>query len=318
MKLPTARRGLWRPRVMLAAAFVCAILVGVAVTRQIPSLKTRQHEVGIASASALIDSSRSQLADLGLDTGSDVGTLAARASLLASLMATPDIENEIARIAGVPPDDLIANAPASAAAPGSPAPAAVTTISPSNPSASIVNVSIPNLQAGLMPIILVGTRAPTPALAARLANASFTALADDVNSVAAAANVAAGHRLTVRQLGPAVSAVASSGPGLLDGVAAGLATFLLLCAAFLGVPAFREARRRAARAEAWSPASSSDFGLGPWPSGQDAPEPGGFPERGAPQPVWPWPGTGGDHALQRPNESFGSDLWAARRMVNGG
>jgi hypothetical protein len=250
MKLLAAIRRVWRRRILLVVAVLLAGVVGVAITRQIPSLKTRQYQVGIASASALIDTSRSQVGDLSLDTGSDVGTLAARASLLANLMATSQIKDDIARRAGISPSQLIATPPAAAGVASSSTPdVPLASANPSSPKASILNISVPSLQAGIMPIILVGTQAATPALAARLANAAFAALQADVDSVAAADKVPGIHRLAVRQLGPAVSGLASRGPGMVEGVLGAVVTFLLICGAFIAIPSLRAAWRRAGETE---------------------------------------------------------------------
>jgi hypothetical protein len=217
---------------VLALALGCALLVGVAVTYRIPSLKSRRHDVGIASASVLVDSSRSQLADLGATSGTDLNTLATRASLLASMMASSQFKDDIASRAGVLSRNLVVIPPAQVQ-PATTAAPAVTAGSPSSPQASVVNVSIPNLQAGLIPLILVGTQASTASKAALLANASVAALEAEVSSVAAADHVPPLQQLTLRPLGPAASSTVNRGPGTLEGLLAGLAAFLVICAAGL-------------------------------------------------------------------------------------
>jgi hypothetical protein len=217
---------------VLALALGCSLIVGVTLTYRIPSLKSRRHDVGIASASVLVDSSRSQLADLGATSGTDLNTLATRASLLASMMASSQFKNDIASRAGVLSRDLVVIPPAQVQ-PATTAAPAVTASSPSSPQVSVVNVSIPNLQAGLIPLILVGTQASTASKAALLANASVAALEAEVSSVAAADHVPPLQQLTIRALGRAASSTVSRGPGTLEGLLAGLATFLVICAAGL-------------------------------------------------------------------------------------
>jgi hypothetical protein len=217
---------------VLALALGCSLIVGVILTYRIPSLKSRRHDVGIASASVLVDSSRSQLADLAATSGTDLNTLATRASLLASMMASSQFKDDIASRAGVLSRDLVVVPPAQVQ-PATTAAPAVTAGSPSSPQASVVNVSIPNLQAGLIPLILVGTQASTASKAARLANASVAALEAEVSSVAAADHVPPLQQLTIRPLGPAASSTVSRGPGTLEGLLAGLAAFLVICAAGL-------------------------------------------------------------------------------------
>ena len=217
---------------VLALALGCSLIVGVILTYRIPSLKSRRHDVGIASASVLVDSSRSQLADLAATSGTDLNTLATRASLLASMMASSQFKDDIASRAGVLSRNLVVIPPAQVQ-PATTAAPAVTAGSPSSPQASVVNVSIPNLQAGLIPLILVGTQASTASKAALLANASVAALEAEVSSVAAADHVPPLQRLTIRPLGPAASSTVSRGPGTLEGLLAGLAAFLVICAAGL-------------------------------------------------------------------------------------
>ncbi len=217
---------------VLALALGCSLIVGVAITYRFPSLKSRRHHVGIASASILVDSSRSQLADLGASSGTDLNTLATRASLLASMMASSQFKADIAGRAGVLSRDLVVIPPAQVQ-PATTAAPAVTAASPSSPQVSVVNVSIPNLQAGLIPLILVGTQASTASKAALLANASVAALEAEVSSVAAADHVPPPQQLTIRPLGPAASSTVSRGPGTLEGLLGALATFLVICAAGL-------------------------------------------------------------------------------------
>ena len=230
-------RQLSRLRIFVAAALVFACLVGIAITYQIGfPPKSRQHNVGVASASALVDSSKSQVADLSAGAGSDAVSLAARASLLASLMATSPIKDDIAARGGVPANLLVATPPPSIGTASSPAPAVTSaSASSSDPRASTLNISIPNVQAGQLPIIQVSTQARTEALAARIANAAFAALQADVSSVATADNVPTLQRLVVRALGPANSGVVSQGPGPLFGLLGAIGAFVLACAAILGV-----------------------------------------------------------------------------------
>ncbi|MGP0053179.1 MAG: hypothetical protein ACLPZR_30670, partial [Solirubrobacteraceae bacterium] len=69
MTLVTAIGRLRHPRLLALVAALLSCLAGIAIVYQIPSLKARQHQVGVASATALVDSSKSQVADLGDSTG---------------------------------------------------------------------------------------------------------------------------------------------------------------------------------------------------------------------------------------------------------
>jgi hypothetical protein len=247
VNLVAAMRRLGRRHLLLLAALILACLVGVVIPYRIgfpPSLRSRQYQVGIASASALVDSTRSQLADLGADTGSDVGTLAYRASLLASLVTSSPIKDEIAQRAGVPANDLIATGPATVVGSDSPAPSVSNApINESGPTASTLSVSVPTLPAGQIPVIQVNTQGPSPAIAASLANAAFAALQAEVNSVAGTDRIPALQRVVIRPLGPADAALASRGPGLLYGILGAVLTFVLACGAILGITSLRAAWR---------------------------------------------------------------------------
>ena len=118
----------------------------------------------------------SQIVDLGGKTGADIGTLSARASLLASLMTSSPIKDEIASRAGVSPDELIAVSPAAAAPGAAAAGASGRPVKTADPKANILTAKIPNLKSGEIPIIAVTTQAPDEDAAARLANESVGVL----------------------------------------------------------------------------------------------------------------------------------------------
>jgi hypothetical protein len=129
---------------------------------------------------------------------------------------------------------VIATGPASVVGSDSPAPSVPnTTISPSSPKASTLTASVPTLAAGQIPVIQVNTQAPTAAIAANLANATFAALQSDVNSVAGTDNVPVLQRVVIRPLGPATATSVSQGPGLLFGMAGAVLTFFLACGAIV-------------------------------------------------------------------------------------
>jgi hypothetical protein len=245
MNLVSLARRLWSRRRYLIVALVCACLGGIAL-----QLTSHRRDVGIASASALVDSSGSEVADLGAG-GGDPATLAGRASLLASVMTGSPMKDEIARLAGVTPGTVIANPPKVAGSVVSPAPPVPDApIKPSDPRASILNVSVVSAGQGIeLPIIEVETQAPTAAAAARLANASFTALETNVNSTAAANRIPAQSRLFIRPLGGAGFATEIQGAGPLDDVLVGCVLFVLGCCAILGIPWLRTAWHTAAEIE---------------------------------------------------------------------
>jgi hypothetical protein len=232
---------LGRHRVLVGVALACACLAGALIPLR-PGLppKSRQYTVGVASATALVDSARSQVADVGAETGTDMTTLASRASVLATLMTSPPITDDIARRAGLAPDHLVANPPPAVAQ--QPSTSAVPPARPRIPARALttLDVSIPTVASGQLPIIVADVQAPNAALAARVANAAFAALWADMSSVADASQVPALQRLVIRPLGPASSNTETRGPGPILGLIAALGLFLLACAAILSGSRFHD------------------------------------------------------------------------------
>jgi hypothetical protein len=250
MEFVAMLRVLWRYRLLVGIAALLALLAGLSVAYRIgfpPKLESRQYSVGIGSVTALVDTPSSQIVDLGPDTGADIGTLSARASLLASLMTSSPIKDEIASRAGVAPDQLIAVSPGA----GSPGAAASSgdaggSISATNPKANILTAKVPSLESGEIPIIAVSTQAPDAAAAARLANESIAVLKAHLQTVAGQDQVPDARRVVVRQLGQAKSTTESRGPARTMALLVALLIFCVGCATILGISALVRGWRRAA------------------------------------------------------------------------
>jgi capsular polysaccharide biosynthesis protein len=247
MELVSILRLLWRHRVLVAIAALVSVLVGLSMVYRIglpPKLESRHYQVGIGSVTALVDTPHSQVVDLGGDTGSDIATLSARASLLASLMASSPLKDEIASRAGIRPDELLTAAQSGGTSDAAPAP------TPANDAeATILKASIANLDSGQIPIISVNTQAPTEAAAARLANESIAVLQQQIKSQAGTDKVPEARRVVVRQLGPARSATVSRGPSPTIGIAVAVLVLLLGCATIVGMSALVGGWRRAVELE---------------------------------------------------------------------
>lgn len=264
-------RRLWRLRSLVAVAGVVALLVGLSVAYRIHppfSLQSRQYHVGIASAQALVDTPSSQIVDLGggATATADIATLSARASLLASLMATSPMKDEIARSVGVAPNRLIAVPPASAVPGATTTPTAPvgSTVSLKDPRANILKTSIPELQSGQIPIIAIDTQAPDPRTAARLADEAIVVLQRHLASVAGLDNVPLRHRVVIRELGPAQASAQSRGPGKKLAIIAFLFVFVAGCGAILGLMALIGGWRQADELER-EPVLDLDVPLEPEP-----------------------------------------------------
>jgi hypothetical protein len=238
MRLVTILRDLWRFRGTVATLVVFSLMLTTVLMYRVTfpfSLESRHSEVGIASARALIDSPSSQVVDLGGQTGADIGTLSARAGLLASLMTSSPIKDEVARRAGVPIELLVtpgSEAPGTAA--DSPNNVTSAAVSVDDPRAFVLRSSVPTLQSGEVPIIAVETQAPDTAGAAKLADQAIAVLRAHLENVAGNEAVPPKRRVTVRELGPARSTTAVRGPSPLLALFAGLASFAVGCGALAG------------------------------------------------------------------------------------
>jgi hypothetical protein len=247
MELVAILRVLWRFRLLVALCALVAAVAGFAMayTLDIPPT-SRQYDVGLGSATALVDTPSSQVVDLGPDTGADIATLAVRSTLLASLITSSPLKDEIASRAGVPRDKLIAIPPSGGTvdASGS-ATVSGASVRESDPDANVLRAKVPTLESGEIPIIAVETRSPSADTAAKLADASIAVLKEHLKSVAGIDRVPDARRLVVTQLGPARSSVASRGPKRITAVLVALFVFGLGCAVILGVNALVDGWRRA-------------------------------------------------------------------------
>jgi hypothetical protein len=250
MEIGAALRDLWAHRVLVSLAAVLAILASIFLSYRVafpPRIESRQYHVGIASATALVDTPRSQVVDLGGkdDTTNEGGTLPSRASLLANLMASSPLKEEIARRAGVAPDKLIAIAPSGVGVPAPTPLVSGATVTADDPKANVLTTNVLS-SAGQLPIIVVNTQAPDVAVAARLANGAIASLTDYLGTVAATDRVPSDRRLVVKQLGPASVATASRGPRRLFGLIAAIFVFGTACAMILFAPKLARGWRVAA------------------------------------------------------------------------
>jgi len=251
MEFVAILRLLWRRRLLVTAAGLLALLIGVSMAYRLGlPPQSRSYQVGVGSVTALVDTPSSQVVDLGGGAGSDVQTLSGRASLLASLMTSSPIKDEIAARAGVAADAFVTIPPANGGAATAEATGdSLGSISPNDRRASILKASIPQLESSQVPIISVRTQAPDAEAAARLANDSIAVLQEHLKSVAGTDKVPAARRVVVRQLGPARSITVSRGAGKTMAIAVTIIVFLLACALIVGVSALARGWRNLAELE---------------------------------------------------------------------
>jgi hypothetical protein len=187
MDTVTMLRELGRRRFLVAGVAVVAVLAGILVLYQVsfpPKLTSRKYDVGVATASILVDTPHSQVADVA-PKGSD--TLGVRANLLASLMVDGAIKNEIAQAAGVNPSSLFGAAKSVTDQPSA---------QPKSPTEPQLTTQVVTQNDGSdLPIIVVQAQARTAAAAAKLANAAVVGLRNYLGSTAAAQRIPDANRL---------------------------------------------------------------------------------------------------------------------------
>jgi capsular polysaccharide biosynthesis protein len=256
MELVGILRELWRHRLLVLVAAVVAALVGYAIAFKPPTLESRQYEVGLGSTTALVDTPSSQVVDLGGETGADIRSLSARATLLASLMTSSPIKDEVAAKAGVDPEKLIAVPPSGEAVGGG---SGSATKLLNDPDAIVLKARVPTVESGEIPIVAVDTQAPDAETAEKLANESVTALKNYLQSVAGNDHVPNARRVVVTQLGPARASTQVRGTTPIIGVVAFIVVFLLGCVVIVGVQAFISGWQQAAVEDAFGDDESFDF-----------------------------------------------------------
>jgi hypothetical protein len=246
MELVTILRELWRLRLLVVVVALIALLAGLAVAFKLPSLESRKYEVGVATASVLVDTPNSQVVEVA-PKGSD--TLGVRANLIANLMAEGVVKSAIAQRAGIPPERLEGIAESAGAPAEKP---------PSSADAYVLTMRVVSTFDGdRLPIIEIEAQAPDAPRAAKLAGAAVTGLRDYLDSKAASEEVPDADRLRVSGLGSPQARDVVRGPKSVFAVAAVLFVFALGCGTILGVLALVRGWRIAAEME-----GDNDWSLG--------------------------------------------------------
>jgi hypothetical protein len=299
MDVVTVLRELSRRRRYVAAVFVFAVLVGVAVEFQLPSLKSRSYETGSATEFILVDTPDSQVVSVS-PRGSD--TTAARASLLASLMIDGEIKSIIAQQAGLQSSQLSATTTAAINPPSGGGPATSAGAPASGSAGFSFTTQVPTDASGnSLPIIQLNTMAPTNAGAVKLANAAIAGLSEFLSTKAKGEGITDADRLHVSGMGAPQATTVSHGPGGSVVIIVVLVVFLLGCAGILGGQALARGWRAAAERERLGDDS------GPSVAGPVASEPEAFPralgadESFPPRPAASFPPVG---PIPRSNEPF--------------
>jgi len=244
MEFVTVLRELWARRLIVAAVAVAALLAGLLVAFQPPDLRSRQYDVGVATARALVDTPSSAVVDLGGEEDSTaVAMLPGRAALLATVMVSSPLKEEIAKRAGIPADRLIAEAAGTTPSGKAASPDKAEQVDDRDAYRLSVQFETD------LPLLMLATQAPDPAVAQKIADSALAVLVDHLKSVAGVEGVPDARRLVVKQLGPARAAIETRGPRRLYAIVLALFVFGLGCAAIVGVTWFQRTWRLAAELE---------------------------------------------------------------------
>lgn len=241
-------RELWRLRLGVAACLLLAVLVTVPILYRVslspPALTPRTVEMATASTHVLVDTPKSTVLDLTVDTY-DFESLSNRAALIGNVMASAPVRASIAKRAGLPPDVVQAATPLT---PEFPRPRAnsqnekhAKDILKSNDQYRLSIQANPTV-----PILDVFAQAPTAASAEKLANAAVEGLRMYMKGLAAEQDVDADRQVTLKQLGPAEGEVINGGVRQQIAGLAFVIVFALLCAALLAISRGRRGWKAAA------------------------------------------------------------------------
>jgi hypothetical protein len=295
-------RQLWRYRLFVAVGTALALLVGTLISYKVtigvpPTFESRQYQVGVASAEALVDSPSSQVADLGGGpVRTDVTALTSRARLLANLMAASPLKDQIARSAGIDPRTFVATAPSIEP---SQKPSTLDT-APTNRHSNVLTVYYNET----LPIITADAQAGDEATAARISSAAVTELGRYLKTVGALDKVPGARQLVVDPLGQARFGTVQRGPRRLIAIIAFVFILALWCTGIVLMAKLVQGWRQAAKAEEGMPAempaasaARAAAPVGPW-----LPDPP--PGHAAADPAWPAAGSdaAGIQALPAPLE----------------
>ncbi len=227
-------RELWQRRLAVAlaavAAAVIAVLVVFSVSISPPSLSKRDHAEAHGSIEILVDSAKSPIADVGRD----LEPLTARAGVFARYIAGGNVIKLISDKTGIPVKQIEVAGPAPLPGEAVGVTAAPTKLKP---------YEIEIVQRDALPIVNVGTRAPTVAEARELAAATPGAVRKIVSAIQQQQQIPDAKKVTFRVLGPAQADLSTEALGAKAAIAIFLVVFALGILLILGMPRLVEAWR---------------------------------------------------------------------------
>lgn len=204
------------------ASLACGLLAAYRVSVAPPQVQSRATESGIATVQVLVDTPRPLLA-AARTTGDD--TIATRAALLGSLLATDPVRHEIARGAGVETSKLGINEPYPGVPVATPlSQSAVERSGPPEPNVLTVAPTDPRI-----PIVSITAQTRDPALAEPLAKSATAAL----ESLVSGTDARGGSAVAIKPLGPVQSQRITVEAGRLKAAIAAIVAFALWCVALI-------------------------------------------------------------------------------------
>ena len=250
MEIVSILRVLRRHRLLVAAGGALAVLVALVMAYQVsflpPSVASKQRTSGVATARVIIAARTQPAFDLESQITDTLGT---RAALLADLLSNDEVRAQIARRAGLKPDEVAVFTPVwgpptiDIALPVSATEAAALAHEP-----YVLSVS----SAGNIPIIALRATGPDPVRAAKVTNAGIAAIDELI------ANRSPGRpNIIVERLGPAQARAIVTGPKKAIAAAAAIVLFAVWCTGIVFLSWFTARRRRLRREHGPAPQLSA-------------------------------------------------------------
>ena len=240
-------RELSRLRLGVAVSILLAVVAAVWSVERInllpPKLTPRSLEMATAYTQVLVDSPKSALIDLGLDSDG-MTAMDTRAVLVGTLVASSPVEAFISRATGVPVSELQIQAPSTEA---HPAPQPVTGRSGGTTDLlrSPAQYRLDIYADPIVPFLDIYAQAPTAETAARLANSAAEGLSAYVQSVAGSSGTSPAQ-IRLRQFGSAQGKVINPGVNLQAAALAFLFVFGIGCVGTIAIGRIRKGWQLAA------------------------------------------------------------------------
>jgi uncharacterized protein involved in exopolysaccharide biosynthesis len=237
MELTQVLKVLWARRLATALVVVLAI-----ATAGVVKLTSHSVPTGAATLQILVDSPSSELANLSQDPA----PLISRAAVFAQVMTSDAVLREIAKAAGIPPQQLTAQGPYSGSG------QALNAITPAEArSSQLVAEKVPYRLTFVaqedQPVITVSVQGPNALAAGRVADAVYTGVQSYVTAAQQAGATPAQHKVTLRALGPAQAGTVNKGSRATLMAAALLGVLLIGVLLIVGIEGLR--RRNSELAE---------------------------------------------------------------------